>query len=135
MTLSQKLFFSRIIVVIAVIVVTTAVSTKKTQIQTYRQHTLLHIGTSFASVVFGVTAMNPVDVVRTRLYNQQSSAGSGGDLKYRSGVDAAYKIARYEGPGAFFKGWGAHYLRGAPHVALIFVLLEQLKKRRPLEKV
>ena len=37
---------------------------------------LLHIGTSFASVVFGVTAMNPVDVVRTRLYNQQSSAGS-----------------------------------------------------------
>ena len=96
---------------------------------------LLHIGTSFASVVFGVTAMNPVDVVRTRLYNQQSSAGSGGDLKYRSGVDAAYKIARYEGPGAFFKGWGAHYLRGAPHVALIFVLLEQLKKRRPLEKV
>ena len=96
---------------------------------------LLHIGTSFASVVFGVTAMNPVDVVRTRLYNQQSSAGAGGDLKYRSGIDAAYKIARYEGPGAFFKGWGAHYLRGAPHVALIFVLLEQLKKRRPLEKV
>ena len=95
----------------------------------------LHIGTSFASVVFGVTAMNPVDVIRTRLYNEQSAKSQSSEgPKYKSGIDAAYKIARYEGPSAFFKGWFAHYLRGAPHVAIIFVLLEQLKKRRPLEK-
>ena len=31
---------------------------------------LLHVCVSFASVIFGVTAMQPTDVVRTRLYNQ-----------------------------------------------------------------
>eukprot|EP00949_MAST-11_sp_MAST-11-sp1_P000378 g378.t1 len=89
----------------------------------------LHIGASFGSVVFGVTAMNPVDVIRTRLYNQPI------DGLYKSGVDCAMKIAKTEGLGAFFKGWGAHYFRGAPHVALIFVTLEWLKKERPLERM
>ncbi len=92
---------------------------------------LLHIATSFVSVVFGVTAMNPVDVIRTRLYNQPS----GSQRIYTSGLDAAMKIVRHEGPSAFFKGWLAHYMRGAPHVALIFVFLEQLKQRRPLERL
>ena len=53
----------------------------------------------------------------------------------QSGMDAAMKILRLEGPQAFFKGWFAHYLRGAPHVALIFVFLEQLKKRKPIEYI
>ena len=90
----------------------------------------LHMGTSFASVVFGVTAMNPVDVVRTRVYNQPAGA----DQLYSSAFDASIKILKHEGVGAFFKGWGAHYMRGAPHVALIFIILEQLKARQPLEK-
>lgn len=97
----------------------------------YTDGPLLHICTSFISVVFGVTAMNPLDVIRTRLYNQPTGA----DMLYSSGIDAAYKIARYEGVSAFMKGWVAHYMRGAPHVALIFVFLEQLKKRRPLERL
>ena len=49
---------------------------------------VLHIGASFGSVVFGVTAMNPVDVIRTWLYNQPI------DGLYKSGVDCAMKIAR-----------------------------------------
>ena len=89
----------------------------------------LHLATSFASVVFGVTAMNPVDVIRTRVYNQPSGARR----LYRNALDCAWKIARQEGVLAFYKGWGAHYLREAPHVALLFVFLEQLKKWRPLD--
>ena len=46
-------------------------------------------------------------------------------------LDAAAKVARSEGVAALFKGWFAHYLRGAPHVALLFVTFEQLKARRP----
>ena len=98
----------------------------------YADETGLHIFTSFASVIFGVTAMNPVDVIRTRLYNQPEEAAA---RLYRSGVDAAIKIAANEGVGAFFKGWMAHYFRGAPHVCLIFVILESLKKHRPLERI
>jgi hypothetical protein len=98
----------------------------------YHDGPLLHVGTSFVSVIFGVTAMNPVDVVRTRIYNQP---GIKEERLYKSGMDAAIKILRLEGPQAFFKGWFAHYLRGAPHVALIFVFLEQLKKRKPIEYI
>jgi len=96
---------------------------------------LLHVAVSFASVVFGVTAMQPVDVVRTRLYNQPFDAASGRGLLYAGPLDAGLQIVRSEGPAALFKGWLAHYIRGAPHVALLFVTLEQLKKHRPLERL
>ena len=96
---------------------------------------LLHIGISFASVVFGVTAMQPVDVVRTRLYNQPFDANTGKGLLYSGPVDAGLQLVRSEGPAGFFKGWLAHYMRGAPHVALLFLTLEQLKKRRPLDRL
>ena len=99
--------------------------------QGYSDGPALHLATSFASVVFGVTAMNPVDVIRTRVYNQPA----GEARLYKNALDAAVKIARHEGVLAFYKGWGAHYLRGAPHVALLFVFLEQLKKLRPLDRL
>ena len=79
----------------------------------------------------GVTLMNPIDVIRSRLYNQPFDAHGKGTL-YSSGVDAFGKILRTEGPQGFFKGWLAHFSRGAPHVALIFVFLEQLQRHRPL---
>ena len=58
---------------------------------------------------------------------------TGQGLWYSGPLDAASKLLRAEGPTAFFKGWLAHYMRGAPHVALLFLTLEQFKKRRPLE--
>ena len=77
--------------------------------QGYKDGPMLHIGTSFISVIFGVTAMNPVDVVRTRIYNQPAKK----EMRlYKSAFDAAFKMLKYEGPQAFFKGWFAHYLRG-----------------------
>jgi solute carrier family 25 protein 34/35 len=83
------------------------------------------------SVIFGVTAMQPVDVIRTRLYNQPFDEFGRGKL-YKSAMDTAMQIVTKESPFALFKGWTAHYLRGAPHVTLIFLILEQLKKHRPL---
>ena len=98
----------------------------------YRDGPALHIAVSFGSVVFGVTAMQPVDVVRTRLYNQPFDERGRGTM-YTGPLDALVKVVRHEGAPALFKGWAAHYLRGAPHVALLFVTFEQLKKHQPLQ--
>jgi solute carrier family 25 protein 34/35 len=61
------------------------------------------------SVIF----MNPIDVIRTRFYNQPYKNGKG-EL-YSSGADAIKKIFRNEGPKAFYKGITTHFLRIGPH--------------------
>jgi solute carrier family 25 protein 34/35 len=96
-----------------------------------RDGPLLHIALSFASVVLSVTAMQPADVVRTHLYNQPFDARGLGTL-YTGSLDCAAKLCRFEGVQSLFKGWTAHYCRSAPHIALMFFALEQLKQRRPL---
>ena len=57
--------------------------------------------------------MNPVDVTRTRYYNQQYVNGKG--VQYSSGVHAAATIANTEGPLAFYRGFLTHFLRIGPH--------------------
>ena len=92
---------------------------------------LLHVVCSFVSVAVGTTLMQPIDVIRTRIYNQPFDEFGKGKL-YKNSIQAGKSLLANEGPAAFFKGWTAHYLRGAPHVCIIFMLLEQLQKRRPL---
>ena len=57
--------------------------------------------------------MNPIDVVRTRYYNQNYVNGKG--TIYSSGADAVQKIVKTEGPMAFYKGFLPHFLRIGPH--------------------
>jgi hypothetical protein len=57
--------------------------------------------------------MNPIDVTRTRYYNQPYVNGKG-EL-YSSGLDAVKKIWTGEGPTAFYKGLITHFLRIGPH--------------------
>lgn len=71
------------------------------------------------------TAMNPFDVVSTRLYSQQVIEGQG--ALYSGVVDCFRKTFRAEGVGGFMKGWTAHYLRLGPHTILTFVLWEKAK--------
>ena len=82
-----------------------------------------------ASMTAGVVitfAMNPFDVISTRMYNQPVLAGRG--ALYSSLLDCAAKIARSEGPLGFYKGVVPHYLRLGPHTILTFVFWEQLKQ-------
>ncbi|KAI8900457.1 mitochondrial carrier domain-containing protein [Globomyces pollinis-pini] len=65
------------------------------------------------SGIISCIAMNPIDVVRTRYYNQTYENGKG--TLYSSGVDAVKKIVKNEGPGAFYKGFFPHFLRIGPH--------------------
>jgi hypothetical protein len=57
--------------------------------------------------------MNPVDVIRTRFYNQPYINGKG-EL-YETGFEAVRKIYQNEGIAAFYKGLTTHFLRIGPH--------------------
>lgn len=55
----------------------------------------------------------PFDFVKTRL--QKQSKGPDGKLPYKSMVDCFAKVAREEGWGRFYRGFGTYYVRIAPH--------------------
>lgn len=86
---------------------------------------LPHFGCSLASSLisgFAVTvAMNPADVVSTRMYNQPVVNGKG--ALYSSLFDCITKTARAEGVRGFYKGFVAHYLRLGPHTVVCVVRL------------
>ncbi|KAI8607635.1 mitochondrial carrier domain-containing protein [Chytriomyces sp. MP71] len=70
------------------------------------------------SGVMSCAAMNPIDVVRTRYYNQPYVNGKG--QLYSSGMDAIMQIVRNEGPRSFYKGFTTHFLRIGPHFCCKF---------------
>lgn len=88
---------------------------------------------SFAcSCIAGITmsvAVNPAEVIITRLYNQPlDGAGNG---KYYSGFyDCLVKIVRTEGFFGLYKGFWPAYVRNAPHSTLVLVFYDEAKKLR-----
>lgn len=80
-----------------------------------------HFASSLTAGLVVTTAMNPFDVVSTRLYNQTGS-------KYSGVLDCFGKTVRAEGIRGLYKGWTAHYLRLGPHTIYCFVFWEQAKK-------
>ena len=87
---------------------------------------MTHFTASLVSGVFITLAMNPFDVMSTRMYNQPVKDGKG--LMYSNVLDCARKIMIQEGPLGFYKGVLPHYLRLGPHTILTFVFWEQLKQ-------
>eukprot|EP00039_Didymoeca_costata_P031051 m.32894 g.32894 ORF g.32894 m.32894 type:complete len:319 (-) comp8464_c0_seq2:18-974(-) len=87
-----------------------------------------HLTASLISGLIVTTAMNPFDVVSTRLYSQQS----GKQAIYKTGwfgpIDCMIKIGKTEGIAGFFKGWTAHYFRLGPHTVLTFLFWEQTQR-------
>jgi len=93
----------------------------------FKDNVFAHLAASSVAGFLVTTAMNPFDVARTRMYNQKvGSKGEG--VYYKSMIDCIIKTVRSEGFFALYKGYGAHYLRLAPHTILVFVFWEQLKK-------
>jgi len=84
-----------------------------------------HIASSVSSAAVAVASINPLDVCRTRLYNQPFEGAKG--KWYSNGLDAAKKIYSAEGPTAFYKGAFTHFMRLGPHLTLLFVFLEQFR--------
>ena len=82
-------------------------------------------------------AINPMDVIRTRVYNQPRDT-SGVGLLYAGVQDALGKIVRSEGVAALYKGLVAHFARVGPYTVLSFTFigeLQRLLRRRKAEEL
>ncbi|RKP26709.1 mitochondrial carrier domain-containing protein, partial [Syncephalis pseudoplumigaleata] len=82
-----------------------------------------HMAASFLTGIVVCCAMNPFDVVSTRVYNQGHDPVTGSGRLYRGPIDCFVKTIRAEGIAGLYKGIGAHYLRIGPHTILTFVFL------------
>ncbi|ORY48446.1 mitochondrial carrier [Rhizoclosmatium globosum] len=76
----------------------------------------LYIIASTAGALVATTVCAPIDVINTDT------------MLYKGSWDAATKIAKKEGLGAFLKGWTPAFVRLAPHTVLTFLFLEQIKR-------
>ncbi|KAH7185865.1 mitochondrial carrier domain-containing protein [Fusarium flagelliforme] len=66
----------------------------------------------------------PFDFVKTRL--QKQSKGPDGKLPYRSMADCFSKVAKQEGLGRFYRGFGTYYIRIAPHAMVTLIVADYL---------
>lgn len=55
----------------------------------------------------------PFDFVKTRL--QKQTRGPDGQVPYKNMIDCFSKVAKQEGIGRFYRGFGTYYVRIAPH--------------------
>lgn len=78
----------------------------------------LHLTASTISGMGVAVVMNPWDVILTRIYNQKTA-------KYKGPMDCFFKICKFEGPMALYKGFQAQVLRIAPHTIICLTLMEQ----------
>lgn len=87
------------------------------------------VGTLSAAALAGLAAtaaMNPLDVVTTRLYNQPRLPSGAGAL-YSGPLDCLLKSLRKEGPPVLAKGLLTHVWRLVPHTVYSLVFFEQFK--------
>jgi len=84
------------------------------------------VGAGLSGLV-ATAAMNPFDVVSTRLYNQQQLPDGRGAL-YSNPIDCLVKSVRAEGPAVLTKGIVSHALRLGPHTVYCLVFFEKIKE-------
>jgi solute carrier family 25 protein 34/35 len=82
---------------------------------------------SFVGSAVMTVAINPMDVIRTRMYNQPRDANGVGTL-YSGVSDALVKISKSEGVGALYKGVVPHFVRVGPYTVLSFIIIGELQR-------
>ena len=96
-----------------------------------------HIVSSAVAAAAACVAMQPFDLIGSRMMNQPVSA-DGKPVLYSSPVECFTKTIQAEGPGGLYKGVFANYVRMGPQYILTFVFFEQfmkiLKDRREGQK-
>lgn len=84
----------------------------------------VHFVAALTSGILVCTAMNPFDVIMTRLFNQSAVKS---EKLYTGLIDCATKTVKIEGWRALFKGYIPHYIRIGPHTLLTLMFLEQVR--------
>ena len=74
---------------------------------------------AMVSGVLTALAMNPFDVIMTRMYNNDASL-------YSSWWQCFSKMLKHECPLALWRGLPAHYVRVGPHTALTLIIYDWL---------
>jgi len=92
-------------------------------VEQYGETMAVDMSCALASGFLAALAMNPIDVIRTRLWTQPAASPI-----YRDGFHAGAEILKNEGIPAFFKGFVPSFLRIGPHFVLAFMLLEQMRR-------
>ena len=72
---------------------------------------------SFMASFVVVTAIEPIDVITTRLFNAKKD-----EQRYNGIIDCAIKTLRKEGLRGLYKGWTASYFRAGPHTVIVLML-------------
>ena len=87
----------------------------------------LHLTASFIAGFITAFAVNPMDVAKTRVMNENIAAKGNNDLIYRSASQTYKVIFRTEGIGGFYKGVIPSWLRLGPHTVITFLVFEKLR--------
>ncbi|TGZ78172.1 2-oxoglutarate/malate carrier protein [Ascodesmis nigricans] len=83
------------------------------------------LGASAIAGFFASFFSLPFDFVKTRLQRMERDPVTGKG-RYRGMLDCAVKVAREEGLGRFYRGFGTYYVRIAPHAALTVLFADAL---------
>jgi len=84
-----------------------------------------HVIASLFSGLVATTAVNPADIIKTRIMCDNTST----NRLYKNPIDCIYKTMTNEGPWAFMKGWLPNYLRIGPHSLVSLLLAEFIRKQ------
>ncbi|CAF0979042.1 unnamed protein product [Rotaria magnacalcarata] len=90
-----------------------------------------HFLASFIAGFAGAFTSTPIDVVRTRLMNQENSSSrvnsTAASMPYKGIMDCFVKTTRNEGFSALYKGFFPSWLRLGPWNIVFFIVFEQFK--------
>lgn len=85
-------------------------------------NSICQLSASLISSAVATTCTLPVDITKTRIQNMGKEEGG---VQYKNMVDVWYKIIRYEGIFALWKGFTPLFVRNAPQFIVTFITYEK----------
>ncbi|KNC49084.1 carrier protein [Thecamonas trahens ATCC 50062] len=89
----------------------------------------LHAVTATGAGFVSALASSPFDVAKSRMLNQPRDPATGKGKLYKSMIDCFIKSVKAEGVLCLWNGFWPNFARIGPRVIIIFIVMEQLKKR------
>eukprot|EP00741_Cyanophora_paradoxa_P006673 tig00001030_g6454.t1 len=87
----------------------------------------LDMASAFVCSFTAIAILNPVDIVRARLYGQPVGPDGKGTM-FKGPLDAFWKTLLHEGPAGFYAGIGSSLLTSAPDRMAMYTTVEQLQR-------